>query len=368
MRSGANARHNAATEFVRADAIGQSTRRCGELLRSRCAASRTCSRTQPFAVVARSLCSRPLRHPLATNSKLMNEHLPQPENAPRKMPARLAAVDSAAQLLGDDTPSVVAAAREFLLSAGAAGREALQRASETGDAATRMRARAMLRGFEVEQWLQRFASLDLADAGWRSSEPLLAGAVFASHMVRTFAPDANELRQKLWREAEVLRARFDGRSLNLCARMLSEHLNESLGYRGGEASKLDLEHVLLDRVVDNRIGVPVTLSMIYLLVARWAGLTVSGVGMPTHFLVRLHGVRPVLVDPYYGGRTVTKADCIRHLKSLGYDQVLEHMRDLSDREVLAHYLRALQQAAGHRGRHDAKRSLGEALSQLGANG
>ena len=50
------------------------------------------------------------------------------------------------------------------------------------------------------------------------------------------------------------------------------------------------------------IGVPVTLSMIYLLVARWAGLTVSGVGMPTHFLVRLHGVRPVLVDPYYGGR------------------------------------------------------------------
>jgi DNA-directed RNA polymerase sigma subunit (sigma70/sigma32) len=44
------------------------------------------------------------------------------------------------------------------------------------------------------------------------------------------------------------------------------------------------------------------------------------------------------------------------------------MRDLSDREVLAHYLRALQQAAGHRGRHDAKRSLGEALSQLGANG
>jgi len=298
----------------------------------------------------------------------MNEHLPQPENAPRKMPARLAAVDSAAQLLGDDSPSVVAAAREFLLSTGAAGREALQRASETGDAATRMRARAMLRGFEVEQWLQRFASLDLADAGWRSSEPLLAGAVFASHMVRTFAPDANELRQKLWREAEVLRARFDGRSLNLCARMLSEHLNESLGYRGGEASKLDLEHVLLDRVVDNRVGVPVTLSMIYLLVARWAGLTVSGVGMPTHFLVRLHGVRPVLVDPYYGGRTVTKADCIRHLKSLGYDQVLEHMRDLSDREVLAHYLRALQQAAGHRGRHDAKRSLGEALSQLGANG
>ena len=297
----------------------------------------------------------------------MTEHQLQPEAPQPKRPARSGSLDSAAKLLGDSSERVVKAAREFVLAAGPAGREALERVSESGCAATRMRARALLRSFEVEQWLQRFSSLELDGGGWRSPEPLLAGAVFASHMVRTFAPDANELRAKLWREAEVLRARFQGRSLNLCARMLSEHLNESLGYRGGEASKLELDHVLLDRVVDNRIGVPVSLSMVYLLVARWAGLSVSGVGMPAHFLVRLHGVRPVLVDPFYGGRTVTKADCIRHLKSLGYDQVLEHMRDLSDREMLAHYLRALQRAAGHRGCHDARRSLGAALSKLGAN-
>lgn len=296
----------------------------------------------------------------------MSETQPSYEFSPHDLSARDAALDAATRLLSDSSPSVLAAAREFVIAAGVAGRQALQRASEQGCPATRMRARAMLRAFEVEQWLHRFSGLELDATGWRSPEPLLAGAVFASHMVRTFAPDANELRSKLWREAEVLRGRFEGRSLNLCARMLSEHLNESLGFRGRDASKLELDHVLLDRVVETRIGVPVTLSMIYLLVARWAGLSVSGVGMPEHFLVRLHGVRPVLVDPYYGGRTVTKADCIRHLKSLGYDQVMDHMRDLSDREVLAHYLRALQRAAQHRGSHDARRSLGAALSQLGA--
>lgn len=270
-------------------------------------------------------------------------------------------------LLGDPSPIVVDAARDYVLSAGAAGREALLRVSEQGCAATRMRARAMLRGFEVEQWLQRFSGLELDGDGSRAPESLLAGAVFASHMVRTFAPDANQLRNRLWREAEVLRGRFEGRSLNLRARMLSEHLNESLGFVGRGASQLDLDHVLLDRVVEHRVGVPVTLSMIYLLVARWAGLSVSGVGMPEHFLVRLHGVRPVLVDPYYGGRTVTKVDCIRHLKSLGYDQIQDHMRDLTDREVLTHYLRALLKAASHRGSHDARRSLGEAITLLGAS-
>lgn len=276
-------------------------------------------------------------------------------------------LDAAARLLGDDSASVVAAAAAHLRGAGVAGRAALTRVSEESDPRARMRSRAMLRAFDVEQYLHRFASLDF-ERGHRSPEPLLAGVVFASHMVRTFAPDAHELRSKLWCEAEVVRARCAGRSLNYCARVLGDHVGGALGFRGGDASHLELDHVMLDRVVDSRIGVPVALSLVYLLVARWAGLAVSGVAMPEHFLVRLHGVRPVLVDPYFGGRTVTKTDCIRHLRSLGYETVREHVRDLGDREVLAHYLRALQRAAGHRGRHDARRSLGDALSQLGAGG
>lgn len=276
-------------------------------------------------------------------------------------------LDAAARLLGDESPRVVAAARAHLQRAGVAGRAALLRVGESGDPRARMRSRAMLREHDVAQYLHRFASIEF-ERGHRSPEPLLAGAVFGSHMVRTFAPDAHELRSQLWCEAEVVRARCSGRSLNYCARVLGEHLGDALGFRGGDASHLELDHVLLDRVVESRIGVPVALSLVYLLVARWAGLAVSGVAMPEHFLVRLHGIRPVLVDPYFGGRTVTKTDCIRHLRSLGYETVREHVRDLDDREVLAHYLRALQRAAGHRGRHDARRSLGDALSQLGAGG
>lgn len=277
-------------------------------------------------------------------------------------------VAAAIKLLGDDSPTVMRRVREYLAQAGPVARAELDRASETADVPTRMRARALLRSYEVAQYLQRFASLEIdASGGWRSPEPLLAGAVFASHMVRTFAPDTIELRRMLRREADVLSARFAGRSLTICARLLSEHLHGSLGFRGGDASSLDLDHVLLDRVIAGRVGVPVSLSMVYLLVARWAGLSVSGVGMPEHFLVRLHGVRPVLVDPYYGGRAVTKVDCIRYLKSLGYDQVRDHLRDLSDRELLAHYLRELQRAAGYRGHREAHRTLGDALFHLDPN-
>ncbi|MGE3172282.1 MAG: transglutaminase-like domain-containing protein [Planctomycetota bacterium] len=295
----------------------------------------------------------------------MTEHLriPEPVRSPR-LDRTLAA---AARLLGDESPFVARAARAYVVAAGVPGRDELARASEDGCARTRMRARAILRSFEVEACLKRFTGLELDGSGWSGPAPLLDGAVYASHMVRTFAPEASELRRTLEREADVLRARFAGRSLNVCARLLSEHLHGELGFRGGDASCLDLDHVLLDRVVEGRTGVPVSLSLVYLLVARWAGLSVSGVGMPEHFLVRLHGVRPVLVDPFYGGRTVTKVDCTRYLKSLGYDQVRDHLRDLSDRELLAYYLRELRRAAGYRGRRDAQRTLGDALFHLDPN-
>lgn len=196
---------------------------------------------------------------------------------------------------------------------------------------------------------------------------LLQGAVLLSHMTRTFAPEVEELRGWIEAEAKTLRARIHGRSLPTCARMLSEQLAAGLGFHGGGASCLDVDHVSIDRVWLGRTGTPVSLSLIYLLVARWAGLSCAGVALPDHFLVRLHGLRPVLVDPYHSGRTVTKADCIRYLRSSGHDQVLEQLRDLADREVLAHYLRGLRRAVSYRAGADTSTTLGSALGHLEAN-
>lgn len=185
-----------------------------------------------------------------------------------------------------------------------------------------------------------------------------------SNMIRTFGPLAADVARRLRGRAHELRAEFAGRSLPVCARLLAERLHDEMGLRGGDASVLDPNHVLIDRVLEWRTGIPVSLSLIYLLVARWAGLSAAGVALPDHFLVRLHGVRPVLVDPYHGGRAVTKADCARHLRATGHDQVREHLRDLSDREVLIHYLHALRRAAHYRGVPETRQTLGRALALL----
>ena len=287
-----------------------------------------------------------------------------PNGSPESSRPTQAQISAAISLLADDRGPVQAAAREPLLRWGDLALVQVREGAEAEHVRTRARCRALLRTLEVRDSLRRFGRLRIGRGGSGSAPALLEGAVLLSNMVRTFVPDAAELGQRLRVEATRLRRDCVGRSLPTCARLLAERLHDALGLRGGDASVLELDHVLIDRVLQNRVGVPVSLSLIYLLVARWAGLSVAGVAMPDHFLVRLHGVRPVLVDPYHGGRTITKADCARYLRANGHDQVNEHLRDLADREVLIHYLRSLRRAANYRAIPETQQTLGRALALL----
>ena len=321
-----------------------------------------------------------------------------PPNGPPE-PARPTPGQIAATLavLGDDDGPVLQAARARLLawvpSWGETVLGPLQAAAQAEPVLLRLRARGVLRELEVRDHLRRFAALRLGVPGRAFAPALLEGAVLLSQMVRTFAPGTVELAGRLRAIALSLRKEFAGRSLPVCARRLAERLHGEVGLRGeqglpgdvglgcgpgqpgagpvaavpGGSTSLDgvpMDRVLIDRVLATRCGIPVSLSLIYLLVARWAGLSAAGVWLPGHFLVRLHGVRPVLLDPYHGGRSVTKADCARYLRAHGHDHVREHLRDRSDREVLIHSLRCLQRAASHRAVPQTQQTLGRALACL----
>lgn len=284
-----------------------------------------------------------------------------PDHAPSE-----AQIAAAIALLRDDRGSVLDIARERLLRWGDASLGALRSAAEADAVPLRLRARALLRELEVRDVLRRFRELRLGRGGRSFAPALLEGTALLAQMVRTFVPDAADLARRLRGIAVSLRKEVAGRTLPTAARRLAERLHGELGLVGHDANPPELDHVLLDRVLAQRAGVPVSLSLVYLLVARWAGLSAAGVALPDHFLVRLHGVRPLLVDPFHGGRTVTKTDCARYLRASGIEhgRVREHLRDLTDREVLIHYLRCLQRAAKHRTVPATQHTLGRALTFL----
>lgn len=83
---------------------------------------------------------------------------------------------------------------------------------------------------------------------------------------------------------------------------LAEHLFERCGFRGNEQDYYDPANSFLDDVLDRRLGIPITLAIVYVEVAARAGVAARGVAFPGHFLVRLEGRGAHwIVDPFHRG-------------------------------------------------------------------
>jgi regulator of sirC expression with transglutaminase-like and TPR domain len=95
---------------------------------------------------------------------------------------------------------------------------------------------------------------------------------------------------------------------------LNRYLFQEQGFRGNTERYYDPRNSYLNEVLDRRTGIPITLSTVYIEVARRGGLDVEGVGLPGHFIVRIRNPgRPLLVDPFHGGTMLTARDCQERL-------------------------------------------------------
>ena len=90
---------------------------------------------------------------------------------------------------------------------------------------------------------------------------------------------------------------------------LRRHLFDELGFSGNAQRYADPRNSFLNDVMDRRVGIPISLSVLTMEVGRRLGIPLVGVGMPGHFLVRHEGGDGELLDPFGGGRTLDASDC-----------------------------------------------------------
>lgn len=147
------------------------------------------------------------------------------------------------------------------------------------------------------------------------------------------------------------------------AKRLAAHLFQSLGFSGNEANYYDPDNSYLCRVIDTRRGIPVSLSTLYLLVAKRLKLAVCGIGTPGHFLLgyREDGAQGFL-DSFKKGKALDHAEVRRMLVRNGYEYRPEYLRPCGPREILARTMRnllSIYQKTGARTRAERLSSLVE---------
>lgn len=153
-----------------------------------------------------------------------------------------------------------------------------------------------------------------AIAGRDHEVDLFGGAIAIARLGRD-AVDAHAVARELDLIAEAARARVaDGAGAGALAGAVGDELFAGRGFRGNRERYGDPANSYLDRVVERRLGIPISLSLVYLEIAGRVGLECDGVGFPGHFLVRCGGADGFYVDPFNGGERSDRADLLERLR------------------------------------------------------
>jgi regulator of sirC expression with transglutaminase-like and TPR domain len=267
-------------------------------------------------------------------------------------------------LLADEDLAVYRTVRQNLLSQGPIAAQWLRQHTLSNDPLLRRRAQEITDHFSrinADTDLLAFCLNQGEDFDLEQGVLLLARTQYPNINIEAYAALlddlAGELRQRLDFSAEP----------ELILHTISEYLFAELKFLGDETNFYDPDNSYLNRVLDRRKGNPISLSVVFLFLARRLRLPVVGIGLPGHFVCRYQSSRhEIYIDPFRRGRLLSKSDCVKYVMQLRHrfdesclapvsarrillricanlHQIYTHLKSLDKSERLPRYLVALAQ-------------------------
>jgi regulator of sirC expression with transglutaminase-like and TPR domain len=217
-------------------------------------------------------------------------------------------------LLADDDAKVYQTVRATILSYGPSCTDWMREHTRSNDPLLRRRANEIIDHFARQEADTQFLAFCLSQG---EDFDLEQGVLL---LCRTQYPHINmEAYSALLDDyAGELRQRLDlNGAIDQIIRVINDYLFRELKFTGDEQNFYDPENSYFSCVLDRRVGNPISLSLLYLLLARRLRLPIAGIGLPGNFLCRFQSSRAeIYIDPFHGGRVLVKADCIKLVMQL----------------------------------------------------
>ena len=199
---------------------------------------------------------------------------------------------------------------------------------------------------DIQDNRQRFAqmmqqpeeAIDLAEAAL-----LVAGAEYPELEINVYL-------EQLEYHTEAVRQRVAGNpSPDYIVRKMNEYLFTEQGFEGNMDDYYNPKNSFLNEVLDRRLGVPISLSLIYMEIGQRLGVPLEGISFPGHFLVKFGDeAEAVVIDPFMKGIMLDNDDLEHRLDEI-YDDPTESRPPLYDllqpaqkKDILLRLLRNLK--------------------------
>jgi regulator of sirC expression with transglutaminase-like and TPR domain len=220
-------------------------------------------------------------------------------------------------------------------------------------------------GMNIPEARRRFAALvDHDQEGFRLAEAalLIAQEEYANLDVTAYLTRINSI-------ADTIKAQL---ALELDPMRIVQGINtqlfDELGFRGNQEQYNDPRNSFLNDVIERRLGIPITLSVLYIEIGRLVGLPIAGVGLPGHFIIKYTAQpEPFWIDPFNRGTVMTREDCQQLLQQF-YGEKLPwneaFLDPVSDHNILQRMLNNLKIIYARQGEHRRALSVIERILVL----
>ncbi|MDQ7781726.1 MAG: transglutaminase-like domain-containing protein [Desulfomonilaceae bacterium] len=159
---------------------------------------------------------------------------------------------------------------------------------------------------DITQRIARIASMEDHEVELAASALLIARLQYPSLDAPHYLAGLDEMAERLRRRMQV------PDEPEHVVNEINTVVFEEEGFRGNTENYYDPRNSFLNEVLDRKLGIPITLSIVYLEVGRRAGLKTYGIGLPGHFIVGLlTDSARVFIDPFNRGQVLTEDACRR---------------------------------------------------------
>ena len=218
-------------------------------------------------------------------------------------------------LLGDEDIKTAHIARTALIEARHQAEPFLEEARSSSDPHVRTRVYSILERLRLDDLAQQFRDFAALPSAWLDLE---SGAFLISE---SEYPTINRAhyRSMLDEMAEEFKLRAESKSVAK-GREQIEFFNQfffnDLGFSGNQDDYNNPDNIYLNQVLDRRLGIPISLSMVYLLLAQRLRIPVVGIGMPGHFLLQYND--SLFIDTFHKGQLLNRSECVQFLMNNGF--------------------------------------------------
>jgi regulator of sirC expression with transglutaminase-like and TPR domain len=180
---------------------------------------------------------------------------------------------------------------------------------------------------------------------WRQSDQdIEAGIGLVARMRYPLLADG-EVSQKLDALADDIERRLPTADSAKRLKAMVFCVHQVLGFRGSNEDYYSPDNSYLNRVIDRRVGIPLSLSLLYALLGRRIRLDIGVIGLPGHVIASIPGMPSAMYfDPFHNGQPLGLSDITRLVTSAGYVFHPEQLRRASPLQIMQRILANLESA------------------------